>query len=330
LAQSARRLPVKQSLAIVVHLLRHSEDSQDVQIPLLLWWAIETHCNKHREEVLALFKDRALWDDPIVRDTILERVMKRFTQAGTRADLAACAKLLGMAPREELAKKLLAGLETALEGRSLAAAPPELTEALAKYGGGSVLLRLRQGDKAALAEALALITDEKADAARRTALIAAVPVKGSPDNAAALLSVAKTSRNDEIRGTAIASLSAAEGENIGRELAALHETVRDDLRLVIQNTLAGRVAWAKELVGNVEQGNIAPERVSPVVVRKLRLLGDTDLTAAVNKLWGESTGPSPEAVAAQIKQYEGTIAGAIGNPYSGRKLFAKSALPHTI
>jgi putative heme-binding domain-containing protein len=323
LAQSARRLPVKQSLAIVVHLLRHSEDSQDVQIPLLLWWAIETHCAKHRDEVLAVFKDdRALWDDPIVRDTILERLMKRFAQAGTRADLAACAKLLTMAPREELATKLLGGLETALEGRSLAAAPPELTEALAKYGGGSVLLRLRQGDKAALAEALTIIADEKADVARRTALIAAVPVKGQPETAAALLNVAKTSRNDEIRGTAIAALNAADGENVGQELTALHESVSDDLRLVIQNTLTGRVAWAKELVGRVEKGKIAPERVSPVVVHKLRLLGDANLTASVNKLWGESAGPTPEAIAAQIKHYEGTIAAAVGNPYSGRKLFA--------
>lgn len=322
LAQSARRLPVKQSLAIVVQLLRHSEDSQDVQIPLLLWWAIETHCAKHRDEVLALFKDRALWDDPIVRDTILERVMKRFAQAGTRADLAACAKLLSSAPRPELTKKLLAGLETALEGRSLAAAPPELTAALAKHGGGSLLLRLRQGDKAALAEAIGIIADEKGDAARRTALIAAVPVKGQSETVATLLTVANVSRNDEVRGTAIAALNAADGENIGRELSALHETVSDDLRLVIQNTLAGRMAWARELVRQVETGKIVPERVSPVVVRKLRLLGDAELTTSVNKLWGKSTGPSPEVVAAQIKQFEGTIAAAIGNPYSGRKLFA--------
>jgi putative heme-binding domain-containing protein len=322
LAQSARRLPVKQSLAIVARLLRRGEDASDVQIPLLLWWAVETHCAKHREEVLALLGDKSLWDEPLVRDTLLERVMKRFAQAGTRADLAACAKLLTSAPTPDLAKKLLAGLETSLQGRSLAAAPPELAEALAKYGGGSLMLRLRNGDAAAIAEAIAAVADEKGDVARRVALIGALPVKSNPQAAATLLTVAKQSRNDEVRGTAISALGSADGEETGRELAALHEAVSDDLRLVIQNVLAGRVAWAKELVRQVEVGKITAERVSPVVVRKLRLLGDAELTAAVSKLWGESTGPSPEVVAAQLKQFEGTIAAAVGNPYSGRKLFA--------
>lgn len=322
LAQSARRLPVKPSLAIVVPLLRHSEDAQDVQVPLLLWWAIETHCGKHRDEVLALLADRALWDDPIVRDSILERLMKRFAQAGTRADLAACAKLLQAAPRPELAKKLLAGLETSLQGKSLAAAPPELAEALAKYGGGSLMLRLRNGDAAAVTEALAVVVDEKGDAARRASLIAALPVKTNPEVSAALLTVAKESRNDEVRGTAISALGSADAPEIGRELAAMHASVSEDLRLVIQNVLAGRVAWAQELVRQVEAGKIDAERVSPVVVRKLRLLGDAELSAAVTKLWGESTGPSPEAISAQLKQYEATITAANGNPYSGRKLFA--------
>lgn len=322
LAQSARRLPVKPSLAIVARLLRRSEDASDVQVPLLLWWAVETHCAKHREEVLALLADKSVWDEPLVCDTLLERVMKRFAQAGSRADLAACAKLLAAAPTPELAKKLLAGLETSLQGRSLAAAPPELTEALAKYGGGSLMLRLRNGDAAAIAEAIAAVADEKGDAARRVALIGALPVKSNLQVSSTLLTVAKQSRNDEVRGTAISALGSADGEEIGRELATLHEAVSDDLRLVIQNVLAGRVSWAKELVRQVQAGKIAPERVSPVVVRKLRLLGDAELTAAVSKLWGESMGPSPEAIAAQIKQYEGTIAAAIGNPYSGRKLFA--------
>lgn len=323
LAQSARRLPVKPSLAIVAPLLRHSGDAQDVQVPLLLWWAIETHCAKHRDKVLALLKDdRALWDDPIVRDSILERLMKRFAQAGTRADLAACAKLLQAAPRPELAKKLLAGLETSLQGKSLAAAPPELADALAKYGGGSLMLRLRNGDAAAVTEALAVVVDEKGDAARRASLIAALPVKTNADVSAALLTVAKESRNDEVRGTAISALGSADAPEIGRELAAMHAGVSEDLRLVIQNVLAGRASWAQELVRQVATGKIDAERVSPVVVRKLRLLGNAELAAAVTKLWGESTGPSPEAIAAQLKQYEGTITAANGNPYSGRKLFA--------
>ena len=322
LAQSARRLPVDQSLAIVAKLLRRSADAGDVQIPLLIWWAIETHCEKHRPEVLALLADPAVWNEPIVRDTLLERLMKRYAQAGTRNDLATCAKLLSSAPTPELAKRLLAGLEAAFEGRSMAAAPPELAEALAKYGGGSLMLRLRRGDTEAIAEALTAIADEKGDASRRSALIASLPLKGNAKGQATLMAVAKQSRNDEVLGSAISALGSADSEEIGRELAAFHTSVSDDLRLVIQNVLAGRVAWAKELVRQVEAGKIAAERVSPVVVHKLRLLGDAELSAAVTNQWGESTGPSPEAIASELKKYETTVSGAVGNPYGGRKLFA--------
>jgi putative heme-binding domain-containing protein len=322
LAASARRLPVEPSLAIVAKLLRRSEDAADVHVPLLLWWAVEVHCEKHRDEVLSLLADGTLWQQPLVREVILERLMKRFAQAGSRSDLATCAKLLNLAPSPEMAKKLLGGLETALEGRSLVAAPPELSEALAKYGGGSLLLRLRRGDAEAIAEALQAMADEKGDAARRTAIIAALPVKANATVTNALLNLAQKSRNDEVRGAAISALGAAKGEQVGSQLVALHESVSDDLRLVIQNVVAGRVAWASELVSAVEKGQIASERMSPVLVRKLRLLPNAELQKRVTRLWGNDAAVNPEEVAAQLAQYETTIAAAIGNPYAGRKLFA--------
>ncbi len=66
----------------------------------------------------------------------------------------------------------MAGLEAAYEGRTIANLPVELATAMAKAGATSPTLRLRQGDAAAVAEALAMIADEKADAAKRQQLIA--------------------------------------------------------------------------------------------------------------------------------------------------------------
>jgi putative heme-binding domain-containing protein len=321
LASSARRLPPKQSLAILDKLLRRSDDLRDPHLPLLVWWGVEVHCGEHSEEVLILLGDRSLWDEPLLRDFVLERLMKRYAQAGTRADLATAAQLLKLAPSEEHAKKLLAGLETALEGRQIAM-PPELTEALSKYGGGSLLLRLRRGEKEAVEEALASVQDELQDAVRRSTLVASLPVKGNEQVQRVLLDLARTSRSDEVRGAAIAALSAAESPAIGDALIALHESVSDDLRLVIQNVLAGRASWAEKLVGEIAAGKIAPERISPVLVRKLRLLPGDELQQQVTRIWGESTGPNPEQLAAELAHYEATITGASGNPYQGRKLFA--------
>jgi putative heme-binding domain-containing protein len=321
LASSARRLPVTPSLAILKHLLRRSEDRSDPHIPLLLWWGLEVHCEKHRDAVIALLAEPTFWNEPLVCDVVLERLMKRFAQAGSRNDLATCAKLLALAPSPEMAKRLMAGLETALEGRSLAAAPPELSEAFAKYGGGSLLLRLRRGDSGAVDEALQMIADEQGDAARRSAVIAALPVRGNAPVTAKLLQLARKSRNDEVRGAAISALGASDAAHIGAELLALHESVTDDLRLVIQNVVVGRAAWATQLIAHVEAKQIAAERVSPVLIRKLRLLPDERLQRRITALWGEGTVADPAALSAQLAQYETALAAATGNPYAGHKLF---------
>ena len=41
LACSAKRLPARDALPIVRALLAHSEDADDIHMPLLLWWALE-------------------------------------------------------------------------------------------------------------------------------------------------------------------------------------------------------------------------------------------------------------------------------------------------
>ncbi len=41
LACTAKRLPASETVPIVEQLLRHDEDADDVQMPLLIWWAIE-------------------------------------------------------------------------------------------------------------------------------------------------------------------------------------------------------------------------------------------------------------------------------------------------
>ena len=64
--------------------------------------------------------------EPIVAETIVDRLMRRFARAGTRADLIACAALLEQAPSPEEAARLLAALRGG-DGRPFArrdARPP--------------------------------------------------------------------------------------------------------------------------------------------------------------------------------------------------------------
>src|SRR5207302_5445279 len=104
-------------------------------------------------------------------DTILPRLVRRFAQAGGRENLQACIELFRLAPDQASGRKLMQGFEQAFQGRSVAGLPAELLEQTARFGGGSLSLRLRQGTPEAVAAALKLVADPKAKPEERLACV---------------------------------------------------------------------------------------------------------------------------------------------------------------
>ncbi len=324
LACSARRLPAAASLAIVKNLAQRSEDAADIHIPLLLWWAIEAKADADRDAVLALFADKAFWSQPLVDKHLTERLMRRYASTGARKDLVTAARLLELAPSKEHAGKLMAGLETAYEGRTLANLPPELVAAMAKAGSSSPTLKLRQGDPQAVADALKLIADDNADVARRQQLIGIFGAISQPSCVPVLLKIAKESRNDTLRSAALGSLQAYKDDTIGRELIALYANLSDEVRAVAQSVLATRLSWSQQFIAAVEAGQIEKRTIDETTVRKLLLHNSPDFARLVKKHFGEPAGRSPEEVRQQIDKLTATIGTASGNPYQGKKLFGES------
>src|SRR5262249_38612490 len=65
---TARRLPAKDGLPIVWRILERNLDGHDSHLPLLLWWAVETHALDGRDQVLELFAAAEAWKMPLVRE----------------------------------------------------------------------------------------------------------------------------------------------------------------------------------------------------------------------------------------------------------------------
>jgi putative membrane-bound dehydrogenase-like protein len=325
LACSARRLPAPQSMAIVKNLAGRSEDVGDIHIPLLLWWAIEAKADKDRDAVLALFADKAFWDQPLVAQHLSERLMRRYGATGQRKDLLACAKLLELAPTKEHAGKLMAGLESAYEGRSLANLPAELVTAMTKAGATSPTLKLRQGDAAAVVDALKLIADEKADVTKRQQFIQIFGTIQQPTSVPVLLKLAKDSRNDALRSAALASLQSYKDEIIGADVVGLYKDLPDQVREVAQTLLSSRAAWSLLLVSAIDAGKIDKQTISDSTVQKLLLHGTPQITQLCKKHFGETAGgASPEVVRQQLDKLTAIMNTAPGNPYQGKKLFLES------
>lgn len=322
LASSARRLPAAQSLPIVKNLCQRSEDATDIHLPLLLWWAIEDKADKDREAVLALFADKAFWDHPIVKGTIAERLMRRYAATGKRQDLATCAKLLDLAPSKEHAGRLMAGLEAAYEGRTLTNLPDELAAAMAKAGASSPTLKLRQGDAAAVTDALKLIADESADASKRQSLVAIFGTIRQPSCVSVLLKLVAESRNDALKSTALASLQSYSDESIGPAVVAAYKQMPDQVRDVAQSLLASRANWTLLFLKSLDAGTLDPKTVSEPTVRKFLLHDSPEIAALCKKHWGELAGPSADELRDVIDKLTATIGSGSGNPYQGKELFA--------
>ncbi|MBI2927705.1 MAG: ThuA domain-containing protein [Verrucomicrobia bacterium] len=321
LASTARRLPAGDGLPIVRNLLARDEDTSEPRLPSLLWWSIEAKAESDREAVLGFFKERAVWGLPLVKQHILERVMRRCAQAGTRRDLLACAEFLRLAPTQEHAAKLLAGFEAAFKGRSLAGLPTELAEALAKFGGVSLALDLRSGKADAVAQALRLIEDEAADKDRRVQLVQILGEVKLAQSVPVLLSLLRSPTNGALQKAALVALQQYDEPKIGAEVVAAFPSLKPEDHAAAFTLLATRAAWAQSLLAAVEAGQITKPLVPQDAVAKLRLYKEPRVAELFAKHFGQTRSPTTAEMQQLIERAAAAIRSGSGSPYEGQKLF---------
>lgn len=321
LACSARRLPAEQALPIVKALLARSEDVDDVFVPLLIWWAIESKADDGRDDVVGLFRDPAVWQLPLVQKHVAERLMRRYAMAGSRRDLIMCAELFTLAPSKTEAQRLLTGFETAFSGRTLSDLPDELVEALSNVGGGSLALRLRRGDDSALAEALKLVVAEATDTQRRVEVIQVLGQVSQERAVQVLLDVLGTTKNADVQSAVLTALQSYEAPIIGERIAALHNSLPSEVQQIAQGVLASRKAWALSLLASIDAKDIPADSIPAGIVQKLLFHKDDAIVQLVSKHWGDVQSATTDEMRSEIERLQGVLAGKVGNPYRGKQLF---------
>ena len=115
LACTAKRLPMKTAIPVIVELLQRDEDTTDPYLPLLLWWAVEQQSSAGQGALLDALTTTHMLSRPLVRDVILERLIKRQAATG---ELQACARLLKSAPNAKQRRGLLVALDDGLRLQS--------------------------------------------------------------------------------------------------------------------------------------------------------------------------------------------------------------------
>ncbi len=337
LASTAKRLPADQALPLIDSLLTHNEDAEDIHIPLLLWWAIESKASKSGGAIVALLKDPDVWKRPLVEKHLLSRLMQRFAQASSRNDLLVSAELLAKAPTPEHKKELLKGFEAAFKGRPLSGLPDELVSQITAAGGGSLALKVRQKDAAAIDEALKTVavepptqTDPKQkDAAeetktRRVELVQTLGEVQPAGSSAVLLGLAKTSADSDVRSAALTALLGFKDDAIGGEVVSVFANLPPDVQSVALTLLTSRPVWARQFVETIDAGSLKADVIPMDVVRKLTFLKDTRLAELVKKHWPKLEGASTAEMQEQIAKFAPMAKSEGGVPFEGKKIFMQS------
>jgi putative heme-binding domain-containing protein len=317
IASTARRLPVDQALALVTTLLRRDENATDPNIPLLCWWTLESHCASSPEIVVAAIP----WDSVCAQKHILSRLMRRFAATQTRADLLVCAKLLDTAPSNEHRRLLMAGFEEAFKGRALPPLPEPLLDALNRSGLASAHLRVRLRDPQAIADALKVAADDKAKLEERLLCVRLFGEVKLPQSVPALVQIATSEKQGELRKAALAALLLYDEPSIGEKVAAAYSTLPLDAQPAAQALLTSRPAWSIAFLKLVESGVAPTAQLPPEIITRLRGHEDAAVAKLAKTLFVEKADTPAEERRSLITKIRTVVVTGAGDPYKGEAVF---------
>ncbi|MEX2115180.1 MAG: PVC-type heme-binding CxxCH protein [Pirellulales bacterium] len=358
LACTAKRLPPEQALPIIRALVARGDDAADPYIPLLLWWAVEQHAVSARDDVVAMFCAAEAWQLPLVRDAILERLMRRYAAEGSEPGYKACTRLLAAAPQAERLR-MLAALDSGLQDRGAthggsagtlfanlaerpadaedaaiapatpADLPPELQAQIDRDWRDDTcdltLIRLnaRLGRAAAHARAISLAGDRESLTPLRVDAIRLLGEVGQSECVDPLLHLLSSEQPPEIQQASLDALAAHDDPRIGDALLQTYANADPPTRGHLADVLLGRKPWARQFLAAIDRGDFPAEQVAVDQLRVMAIHDDAELDALVKKHWGRVHGGTPEERLAEMRRINNDLRAGTGDAAVGKPLFAQ-------
>ncbi|QDU28196.1 Cytochrome c [Anatilimnocola aggregata] len=324
IASCLQRLKPEQRWTIAERLLQRSEDADDENLPLMIWYAIEPLVNEDAARFVSLAGTTEL---PLVARFIGRRI------AGIPAakdELAAAIKLLG-GTKGETQQEFLTGIITGLEGRRSVPMPeswPATFVSLKERRDDRLLeqalqLALIFDDPTALELLKTQAADEKVIPAVRNRALQALVAKKAANVDFLLL---KLAADPAVARVALRGLAEYENPETPTIILNNYNSLPSAARQDALQTLAARSAWAMKLVDALEANKIARSDVTAYTARQLFSLDHAELTARVKAVWGElrESPADKQLLVANIKRRVTPDAIARADRAAGRVLFQKT------
>ncbi|WP_158265365.1 PVC-type heme-binding CxxCH protein [Blastopirellula marina] len=324
LASTAKRIPGTIGLAMALNLAKRDELASDPHIPLLTWWAIESHADDSSLDVDTLVT--SLEPTKIGGEVVLPRFAQRLAAEPSEVNLKRLARTLEVAQQDELRRKMLTSIDTAFTGRKIDHLPDELRAAIVAAADGNssaqLALLVRAGQKEAEARAIQLIESDKTKSDQRLKLIQLLGQVGSETARDSLLRVATSTASDPIRVAAIGGLGSFDAPQLAQQLVARYPQESSSVQAAIIELATSRAAAAYFLFDAVEAKQVPRTAVSVDLLENLKLHGDKKLNDRIGKIWG-TTRATPAQLAAELTQTATILKTGPGNAQHGFELFKK-------
>jgi putative heme-binding domain-containing protein len=341
LASAIQRLPVPARWGIAEGLSSHGEDSDDLALPLMIWYGTEALIADDVTRAVDLTTTAKI---PLIRRYLARRAISWDERASDHVTISNMAKTRGrVLGYSALIKALdrtddpsyrgdvLAGMLDALRGQRSAPMPegwPALSARLLKSPELSVrepamLLSLLFGDAKARETVQSLVADAATPADERTRALQALVQARVPGLAAKIHPLLD---QRAMRGPALRALAAVGDEASPRLILDRYASFSEADRTDAIATLSARVATAKLLVDALEKGTIPRRDISATTARQLLAFNDRDLSARLERAWGALRPASAEKAAqmAKIKDLLAASSSSNTDRSRGRSVFNRS------
>ncbi len=309
LASALQRLEPARRWAIAAGLLAHGEDAGDQNLPLMVWYGIESLVETDLERFAGLANAAKL---SLVRRHIARRASEPEVR---RSGLPVLVKQLGQAPDGVIRADLLAGMLEGLKGVRSVPMPDgwaALSEILRsnsnpKVSSRALELSLVFDDPAALRELNRQAGDVATPVDVRIRAIDALVARRAKDLAPLLL---KLTADPVTRRNAVRALAEYDHPDTPATLLAAYPKFDAAARQDLIQTLASRPAWATRLLDAVASNAVPRAELTAYSARQMDQLGDAALSVRLKSLWGELRSTSAEKTE-QIERWRKTLTPAV-------------------
>jgi putative membrane-bound dehydrogenase-like protein len=328
LACTAKRLPAAAGVPIVAELLRHSEDADDVHIPLLLWWAIESKAISDTPTVLQLLETPDAWQLPIMRKFIIQRLARRLAAEGDDAEFAACAKLLTTAPSAGDLDLVLRGMVEGCSGHRFEHVPEPLDavleDLLKRKPANSLVIQLALPLGGPTDAATRMIHDPSEPVEARVNIIRAVGETQAAATIEPLLLLLDDSQPDQIQAAGLSALAYFDDPKIAATVRAKYPTLRPGAKPRAIDLLCGRFESAMALMSAIEKKEVDPKDVTLDQVRQLFEHDNDQLHDLVTRVWGSVQAATPLQLQGRISAVTQLMNRGKGDATRGLTIYEKT------